>query len=214
MLPENFEIQPFDMKNIPLMLEVVVPMWSPPAEDMNFRRFYVEHIIRNNYFENDLHYQLVEKSSERAGACSAYAGSHDEFTSMAFFARKSDICKADDWYLEEAKKYPPELLLSTELGKAYIELMDEKTRAFMKDDDIQLTLYISRKKGCGSKLLNELCDRLRNQSWKNLYLWTDCECDWEWYTDHGYELVSKDVYEPFTHEDGKDYLTYIFRKAL
>ena len=214
MLPENFEIQPFDMKNIPLMLEVVVPMWSPPLENMDFRRFYVEHIIRNNYFENDLHYQLVEKSSERAGACSAYAGSHDEFTSMAFFARKSDICKADDWYLEEAKKYPPELLLSTELGKAYIELMDEKTRAFMKDDDIQLTLYISRKKGCGSKLLNELCDRLRNQGWKNLYLWTDCECDWEWYTDHGYELVSKDVYGPFSEEDGKDYLTYIFRKAL
>ena len=27
MLPENYEIQPFDMKNIPLMLEVVVPMW-------------------------------------------------------------------------------------------------------------------------------------------------------------------------------------------
>ena len=83
MLPENYKIQPFDMKNIPLMLEVVVPMWSPPTEVMNFRRFYVEGIIRRNYFENDLHYQLVEKSSERAGACTAYAGSHDEFTSMA-----------------------------------------------------------------------------------------------------------------------------------
>ena len=92
--------------------------------------------------------------------------------------------------------------------------MDEKTRAFMKDDDIQLTLYISRKKGCGSKLLNELCDRLRAQGWKNLYLWTDCECDWEWYIDHGYELVAKDIYEPFTEQDGEDYLTYIFKKAL
>ena len=204
MLQENYEIQPFEMKNIPLMLEVVVPMWSPPVEDMNFRRFYVEGIIRRNYFENDLHYQLIERAPD----------GNSQFTAMAFFARKSDICKADDWYAEEAKKYQPELLSSTKLGKSYIELMDEKTRAFMKDDDIQLTLYISRKKGCGSKLLNELCDRLRNQGWKDLYLWTDCECNWEWYTDHGYELVSTDVYEPFSEEDGKDYLTYIFRKAL
>ena len=204
MLPENFEIQPFDMKNIPLMLEVVVPMWSPPAEDINFRRFYVEGIIRRNYFENDFHYQLIERAPD----------GNSQFTAMAFFAHKNDVCKADDWYAEEAKKYPPELLSSTQLGKSYIELMDEKTRAFMHDDDIQLTLYISRKKGCGSKLLNELCGQLKAQGWKNLYLWTDCECNWEWYTNHGYELVSKDVYGPFSEEDGKDYLTYIFRKAL
>lgn len=219
MLVENFSIQPFDMKNIPLMLEVVLPMWSPQEWDINFRRFYVEHIIRSNYFENDYHYQLVEKS----GDTGIHEGFHDElrstpttgeFCAMAFFARKSDICKVDDWYKLEAKKIPQDLQHSTKLGKAYIELMDEKTRSFMKDDDIQLTLYISRKKGCGSKLLNELCDRLRTQGYKNLYLWTDCECDWQWYTDHGYELVSKDIYEPFTEQDGEDYLTYIFRKAL
>ena len=204
MLQENYEIQPFEMKNIPLMLEVVVPMWSPPAEDMNFRRFYVEGIIRRNYFENDFHYQLIERTPD----------GNSQFTSMAFFARKSDICKAEDWFAVESQKFAPELLRSSQMGKEYIELMDIITRAFMKDDDIQLTLYISRKKGCGSKLLNELCDRLRAQGWKKLYLWTDCECDWEWYTNHGYELVSKDVYGPFSEEDGKDYLTYIFRKAL
>ena len=219
MLSHNFEIQSFDMKNIPLMLEVVLPMWSPQVWDMAFRRFYVEHIIRSNYFENELHYQLVEKAEDTG----LHEEIHDElrstpttgeFCAMAFFARKSDICKADDWFKLEAKKFPPDLQRSMQKGKAYIELMDTKTRAFMKDDDIQLTLYISRKKGCGSKLLNELCDRLRTQGWKNLYLWTDCECNWQWYTDHGYELVSKDVYEPFTEQDGEDYLTYIFRKKL
>ena len=204
MLPEKFEIQPFDMKNIPLMLEVVVPMWSPPVEDMTFRRFYVEHIIRNNYFENEFHYQLMEREQDGTSL----------FTAMAFFARKSDICKAEEWFVLESQKFAPELLRSSQMGKEYIELMDTKTRAFMKDDDIQLTLYISRKKGCGSKLLNELCGQLKAQGWKNLYLWTDCECDWEWYTEHGYELVSKDFYKPFCHEDDEDYMTYIFKKAL
>ena len=191
-------IQPFEMKNIPLILDVVVPMWSPPQEDMEFRRFYVEHIVRNNLFENDYHFELIENGS---------------FCASAFFARKADVCKADEWYSVVSRKYSEDLLSSTKIGKSYIELMDEKTRALMNDDDIQLTLYVSRKKGCGSKLLNKLCEKLRAQGWKNLYLWTDCECNWQWYTDHGYELLSTDVYKPFSSED-EDYLTYIFRKKL
>ena len=204
MLPENLEIQPFDMKNIPRILDVVVPLWSPPVGDAAFKRFNVEYIIRNNYFENEYHYQLIKVAADETS----------EFCAMAFFARKSDICKVEDWLSLESKRFPREMLRSTQMGKSYIELMDEKTRSFMKDDDIQLTLYVSRKKGCGSKLLNELCDQLRNQGYKNLYLWTDCECNWQWYTDHGYELISKDVYEPFTEQGGEDYLTYIFRKKL
>ena len=201
MTASNYIIQPFEMKNIPLILDVVLPMWSPPMENMTFRRFYVENIVRNNCFENEYRFQLVDTTN-------------NDFCSMAFFARKTDICKADDWFKLEAEKFPLDLQRSMQKGKLYIELMDEKTRAFMKDDDIQLTLYVSRKKGCGSKLLNELCKRLHDQGWKNLYLWTDCECDWQWYTDHGYELISRDVYEPFTEQDGEDYLTYIFKKVL
>jgi STE24 endopeptidase len=191
-------IQPFEMNNIPLILDVVVPMWSPPQEDMEFRRFYVEHIVRNNLFENDYHFELIENGS---------------FCASAFFARKADVCKADEWYSVESRKYSENLLSSTKIGKSYIELMDDKVRSYMNDDDIQLTLYVSRKKGCGSKLLNKLCEELRAQGWKNLYLWTDCECNWQWYTDHGYELLSTDVYKPFSSED-EDYLTYIFRKKL
>ncbi len=201
MTTQNYKIQPFEIKNIPFILDVVLPMWSPPMENMTFRRLYVENIVRNNCFENEYRFQLVDTTN-------------NEFCSMAFFARKTDICKADDWFKLEAKKIPQNLQRSMQNGKLYIELMDEKTRAFMKNNDIQLTLYVSRRKGCGSKLLNKLCKRLRDQGWKNLYLWTDCECDWQWYTDHGYELISKDVYEPFTEQDGEDYLTYIFKKAL
>ena len=199
MLSENFTIQPFEIKNIPLIVDVVIPMWSSPKDAMDFRRFYVEHIIRNNYFENDLHFQLIENKSN--------------FCAMAFFARKTDVCKADEWFALASKQFSEKQLFYTKISQNYIELMDEKTRAFMNDDDIQLTLYVSRKKGCGSKLLDKLCEELRAQGWKNLYLWTDCECNWQWYTDHGYELLSTDVYKLFSSDD-EDYLTYIFRKKL
>ena len=200
MTASNYIIQPFEMKNIPQILEVVVPMWSPPIEDMDFRRFYVEHIIRNNCFENEYRFQLLDTTNS-------------EFCAMAFFARKNDICKSENWFQAESKNFSEEKLRSSQMGKVYIELMDQKTRAFMNDDDIQLTLYVSRKKGCGSKLLDELCRQLKAQGFKNLYLWTDCECDWQWYTKHGYELISSEVYKPFSSKD-EDYLTYIFCKNL
>ncbi len=198
------KILPFEMKNIPLVLDVVTPLWCPHLGDETFKRFNVEYIMRNNLFDNDLHYELLE-SNEQTGK--------EEFCAMAFFARKGDVCRAQEWFDVESKKFPADWLRASQMSRIYIELMDQKTFAMMKDDDIKLTLYVSRKKGSGSKLLNELCRRFKGQGYKNLYLWTDCECTWEWYTDHGYELVDKDVYEPFSSED-EDYMTYIFKKAL
>ena len=79
MSENNLQIQPFEMKNIPYLLDVVVPLWSPSLGDDAFKRFNVEYIIRNNFYHNDLHYQLVED---------------DSFCASAFFVRKGDVCKA------------------------------------------------------------------------------------------------------------------------
>ena len=199
-----FKIQLFEMKNIPLVVDVVEPLWCPPIGDRAFKRFNVEYIIRNNLFENDFHYQLVEYDDSTGS---------EQFCAIAFFARKGDVCKAEEWFSQESKKYPQELLKASGMSKAYIELMDKKTFEMMNEDDIKLSLYVSHKKGCGSKLLNELCIRFKNLGYKNLYLWTDCECNWEWYTNHGYELVNQDIYPPLSN-DKDDYSTYIFRKKL
>ena len=58
----SYEIQTFDLKHIPLVVDVVLPLWSPPYEDVDFRRFYVEHIIRSNYFDNSFNFQLMENN--------------------------------------------------------------------------------------------------------------------------------------------------------
>ena len=200
----NSKILPFEMNNIPHILEVVVPLWSPPVGDADFKRFNVEYIVRNNIFENDLRYELVDfAENESAG----------EFCSCAFFTKKGGVCKAFEWYERESKKFPEELRASSKMSRNYIEYMDEKTQALMNEADIQLTLYVSRKPGAGSRLLNELCSHLKSDGYKNLYLWTDIECNWEWYVKHGYELVEEGTYEQFSSDD-EDYKTFIFRKAL
>ena len=112
-----------------------------------------------------------------------------------------------------AEKYPEELKRASIMSREYIEEMDRKTFDMMNEDDIKLTLYVSRKRGCGSRLLNDLCGQFKQKGYKKLYLWTDCECDWEWYTEHGYELVEQGVYKPFSSEN-EDYRTFVFRKEL
>ena len=192
------------MKNIPHILEVVVPLWSPPVGDADFKRFNVEYIVRNNIFENDLRFELLDFTDKEA---------EGEYCSCAFFTRKGEVCKALEWYDVESKKFPKELSIASEMSRTYIEYMDEKTQALMNEADIQLTLYVSRKPGAGSRLLNELCSHLKSDGYKNLYLWTDIECNWEWYVKHGYELVEEGTYEQFSSDD-EDYKTFIFRKAL
>ncbi len=104
------------MKNIPLVLDVVVPMRSPSLGDAIFKRFNVEYILRNNLFDNEFHYELLERN-EKTGA--------DEFCAMAFFARKGDVCKAQEWFDIESKKFPSDWLRASQMSRTYIELMDQ-----------------------------------------------------------------------------------------
>lgn len=58
-----------------------------------------------------------------------------------------------------------------------------------------------------------VCEQLKSEGWKNLYLWTDYDCNWEWYIKHGFTLIQEDIYEPFSSKDN-DYKTYIFKRKL
>ena len=99
------------------------------------------------------------------------------------------------------------------MSRTYLTLMDERTLALMNDDDIKLSLFVSREAGAGREILERTSSLLCKEGWKNLYLWTDCDCNWQWYSKHGFELVQEDSYEPFSSEQ-EDYKTYIYRKKL
>ncbi|MBQ4496295.1 MAG: hypothetical protein II973_02200 [Spirochaetaceae bacterium] len=203
---DNARLETFDMKNIPFVLDVVTPLWSPSVGDDDFKRFDVEYIIRNNIFENEYNFELVKN----AGGADATGGA---FLAAAFFARKGDINRASEWFAEKSVKYSDELKVASELSRAYIELMDKQTFGLMNSDDIKLSLFVSRERGAGAAILDAACSRLRAEGWKNLYLWTDCDCNWRWYEKHGFTLVRQSSYEPFSSPD-EPYKTYIFKKPI
>ncbi len=193
------KIQAFEMKNLPQVIDVVVPLWSPPLGDANFKRFNVEFIVRNNISENDYRFELVDEKGN--------------FLAAAFFYRKGDKCLVEDWFSKESGRFSESLLKAANMSRVYLNSMDQRTASFMKDDDIKLSLFVSRQKGAGATILNKMSEILYNEGWKTLYLWTDCDCNWQWYEKHGFELVWKGKYEPFSNEH-EEYMTYIYRKTL
>lgn len=193
----------FDMKNLPQVVQVVLPLWAPPSDDEAFARLDVEFIVRNNIYQHRLSFQLADKKRSP----------DNELLSAAFFTLKDDANTARAWLEENSRACSDSQKASLEMVKAYLEYMDKKELSFMNADDIKLSLYVSRKRGMGAALLEKLLPRLAAKGYKNLYLWTDSDCNWKWYVNHGYLLVSQEVYAPFSGP-GRDYNTFVFKKPL
>ena len=200
-MTDHIHLEPFNLENLPLVVDIVEPLWFPPVGDKEFKRFNVEYIVRNNICENDYRFQLVQ------------AGLQNDILSAAFFARKGDYSIVEEWFSRESQRFPEEWKKASGMSKNYLTMMDERTLAIMNDDDIKLSLFVSRKPGAGSQILEKCCEKLRAEGWKNLYLWTDCDCNWQWYIKHGFSLVQEDIYEPFSSEH-QDYKTWIFKRKL
>ena len=205
----NFEIlKQFDEKYIPSLVTRLLPLWNVPGESEDFNHRYVEMIIRTNMHINDMQFMMTEK---------------DVLKSIAFAAAKSD--KSDgSWFFKFLEGASTRERSIFQTGRSYLNYMEEKTFSLMKDDDVKLCLFVSLESGWGSRILSEAVKEFKARGYKNMLLWTDCECNVQWYFDNGWELVNEEEYEPFSRETGgsgkktgddrKQYMTYIFKKGL
>ena len=51
----------FDERNIPYILDLVAPDWSPPNADMAFKRFYAEYTVRHNIWDATFSLQATDE---------------------------------------------------------------------------------------------------------------------------------------------------------
>lgn len=193
-------MEKFDFNNsefLNTVIDRVVNLWSPPSDDISFNRLYVEAIIRQNAADNDMQFQL----SENGKLCS-----------IAFASRAGEHSPWYKWWQEKYESLPVEFQHMFSISREYLSMMDEKTYRYMNKDDVKLSLFISTKPGSGKKILEEAVNCFKAKGFQNMYLWTDCECNVDWYVTRGYELVEEGIYEPFSHDE--PYRTYIFKKAI
>ena len=195
----------FDDANIPHILDLVAPDWSPPDADMAFKRFYAEYTVRHNIWDSIFSLQVTDDQGRFLAAAFAAPANATE-----------GLEKADKWVLDQTdggKLLSKEKKKSFKVSKSYLGMMDDKVSAMMKDDDIKLVLFVSCQKGAGFPLMEKFQDELRARGYKNMYLWTDSDCNFDWYFRRGYELVERGIYEPFCGEN-EPYETFVFRQSL
>ncbi len=208
-------LEPFDAKYIPEIVGWVTPLWSMMdwstevsmmdwdtggAEKLPEKKqdLDVEFIVRHNIFYNEFAFQLVQG---------------EELQAVAFAARKEEENHALQWLEENSGTLSGRERESLQRVVEYLEHMDAKTCSFMEKDDIRLSLFASSQRGCGSLILSQLEAVLRRAGFKSLYLWTDSDCNHQWYPNHGFTLVEAEGNETFSTPD-KKFMTYIFRKKL
>lgn len=195
----NKIISPFSITNLPQIVEFVKPMWTFSEWDDSFRNFYAETILRNSYFNNELTFQITEKN---------------QLYSAMFLQRLSDKNNFKQWVSENSTHFNEQKKESIKLCAEYLLYMDSKVHHLMNDRDIKLSLFVGLQKGWGKFLFDAIWQLLKSSGYKNMYLWTDCECNWEWYIKNGFTLIEESVYENFSKLDEKKYKTYIFKKLL
>lgn len=194
----QFNITKFNENNFPQIVDFVKPMWSFSQWEDNFRKIYVETIIRNNFFSQGLNFEIVENG---------------KLFAAIFLQRLTDKNNLIEWLEKVWMDFDDEKKTCLKNCAEYLSYMDSKVHDFMTDDDIKLSLFVSMKKGIGSMLYENVVQMLKNRGIKNMYLWTDCECNWEWYIKKGFELIEESVYERFNKEN-VPYKTYVFKKSI
>lgn len=192
------KLEKFQVENISKIVDRVYDLWQPPSDDESFKRIYVEGVVRQNCADNDMQFQITENGN---------------LCAITFAENKDEPNSSEEWWNEQYSKLSEYQKMQFKMCREYLSMMDKKTFFYMKKDDVKLSLFVSIEKGFGKCILNQAMDFFKSRGYKNMYLWTDCECNVDWYYENGYELVEKSVYDKYS-DDNYQYLTYIFKKAL
>ena len=69
----------------------------------------------------------------------------------------------------------------------YLSYNGQQVRKLAQADDLLLCLFLSRKPGVGSKLLENVEEVARGHSITRMHLWADATCDYSYYRRRGYK---------------------------
>lgn len=92
----------------------------------------------------------------------------------------------------------------------YVESTGNEVKSVMSEDDLMMGLFISTQKGGGKMLLSKLVESACKNGVKNIYLWTDTTCDFDYYQKNNFTPVK----EFKCIVNNKKINTLIFKKPL
>lgn len=140
----------------------------------------------------------------------SFAISDEKLNAFLLSYRKKDKNNKYEEYLNKIKNYNQSEQKKLSEIFDFIDFSSKKVKNLMSENDILIGLFVSIKKGCGSKLLKKLSETCLKNNINNVYLWSDNTCDYQYYIKHNFDLI-----EEFTYSvNNKKINTLIFKKAI
>lgn len=114
----------------------------------------------------------------------------DENGAMQGFLLAAPICARDNsqqWLQEQLQIFSSEEQDLVYNYLRYLSYNGQQVRQVAQDKDLLLCLFLSRKPGVGSKLLENVECVAREHNIQRTHLWADATCDYSYYRRRGYK---------------------------
>ena len=189
------EISQFNPEQIDEVARMAASVWGKEqgAYGAEVARVFCGHLSRYSLYSSELALQAVDE---------------DGLQAIAFAWMPGDTNDADVWMRNQFATLSEEERNTLLTNENYLKRIDAEILEKMVPNSAKLSFFISRKKGCGTPVLNALIERLRSRGVEWLYFWTDCTCNWQYYVKHGFEQIGAGVAPEFS-TDKEDY-TYLY----
>lgn len=195
----KINIQTFTMADIPRAACLTKLTWGEelPLTNEKLKNILYEAMVRYYFRSEEFSFKLTDAEG------------------MQGFLLAAPLCKRDEsqaWFAEALAQFSSEEQDLVYNYLRYLSYNGYKVRALAQEDDLLLCLFLSRKAGVGSALLQNVEQVARVSGSKNLYLWADATCDYAYYRRRGYVEVAQ-----FTNNilpELGEQRTWIYRKGL
>lgn len=168
-------IEQFTAKDIAEATFLTLLTWGEEMALANehLKNVLYEAMVRYYFRSSDFSYKMVDKEGAMQG-----------FLLAAPIDARDNSQK---WLEEQLQSFVTEEQDLVYNYLRYLSYNGQQVRNVAHKKDLLLCLFLSRKPGVGSKLLENVEDVARHHSIASMHLWADATCDYSYYRRRGYK---------------------------
>ena len=192
-------IEKFTLQDIPSAAELTYAAWGKElaGEAAGFSKFVYESMVRYYCRQDAYSYKLTEQ---------------DGMAGFLLAARPEKDDVSNGWFARHMQGFDQRQQLLSRQYLAYLRYNGLQLKQQAKDEDLLLLLFLSKLKGGGSALLENVEEQAASAGLNALHLWADETCDYEYYRRRGFTIT-----QCFTNKvlpQLGEQKTYIYSKKL
>ena len=168
-------IEQFTAKDIAEAALLTLLTWGEEMALTNehLKNILYEAMVRYYFRSSDFSYKMVDEAGVMQGFLLA--------------ARLDARDNSQKWLEEQLQGFATEEQDLVYNYLRYLSYNGQQVRKVAQPSDLLLCLFLSRKPGVGSKLLENVEEVARGHSITRMHLWADATCDYSYYRRRGYK---------------------------